>query len=113
MPIALTVAMDPGNIDTAVCDHVKIMGLRDDERLGEIHMELEYGTIVATVWTPSGVTPTAASSFPDSAVISGADYATLATTHMTLDGELTKAAAKRALYEWLKVNYAALAGAIV
>jgi hypothetical protein len=114
MPIRLTTAMNAGDIDPdSTYDHVRIVRQSHDAARLAITLDLEYGTLSGSDWIPGPASPSFGSKHPPSVRIAGDAYMALVTKHMTFDGELTYAAVKRGLYEWLQTNYAALAGTII
>lgn len=113
MPIQLSAALNAGDLATETIDHVRVgnQSHRADKRM--IVLSLEYGTVVEANWVSVDIQPAESSSFPSSVIIAGSDYTTLTTTHASNDGELTYAAVKRGLYEYLQSKYASLAGTII
>ncbi len=112
MPISLTTALNTGDIDSAVYDHVLIAHQSHDAIRKMITLVLEYGTIVDNTWAPGEASPAGGSEFPSSLTLSGAEYLSII-SHASNDGELTYNAVKRGLYEYLQSNYIKLAGSIV
>ena len=97
MPWRLSASLNTGDLDASTYDEVKIINMyhRPNEKL--IVVSLEYGNTIDGVWVP-GHLPAGKEG---SHTIQGQKYNDLITTHMTIDKELTYAAAKRALYEHL------------
>jgi len=74
-----------------------------------IQLDLQYGTTVSGEW----IADLQPANLPITAFIGGDDYNTLVTTAMTNDSELTYAAVKRCLYEWLYDNGFIASGIVV
>lgn len=110
MPWQLTTPVDAGDLDpNGPYAQVKIMKFTHDARIQRIHITLEYGNTVDSEWAP-GRQPY---DKLNSVVISGDDYISFVSTHMSNDDELTYNATKRGLYEWLLANGHIAPGSIV
>ena len=110
MPWQLTTPVNAGDLDPAgTYAQIKIVMQQHLSNQEIISLGFEYGNTVSDVWVP-GVLPIG---LPTSAMISGADYTTLVTTHASIDGELTYVAVKRGLYEYLAANSIIAAGTVV
>ena len=93
MPLNLTTAVDPGDLDNTTYSQVKIISMYHNPITSEINVICEYGNTVSDSWV-RGV------SQPRSYTISGSDYASLL-AEMPDEGETVYLAAARVLYEWL------------
>lgn len=114
MPIQLTTPLNPGAMDPGTLyDHCRIARQTHDDNRLMIILNLDYGTLDGENWVPGQLQPSSDSEYPSSVIIDGEAYTTMITTHQSLDGELTYAAVKRGLYEYLQTNYPALAGSLL
>lgn len=131
MPIQLDTAVDVGDLTTKTMDHAMVWLQRHDGKRSTISLEVEYGTIVADEWNPSGLNPAEESDFPTYGEISDTQYNDIIANSVpdvqTSDPgdavryaqvgavwvERTYYAVKRGIYEWLQAQHTVLAGTIV
>jgi hypothetical protein len=97
MPIALTTAKDPGDMDVTTYGEVKIVTFSLWPNLNMIDITTEYGNTVAGEWVRSNLGMAAQNQFR----VEGSDYAAMVTA-LSLDGdEPIYVGAARVLYQWL------------
>ena len=110
MPWQLTTPVDVGDLDpNGPYQQVKIMTQTHDARRMQVRLEFEYGNTVDGAWV-AGYQPRNKNT---SAIVEGDAYITMVTTHMPDDEELTYAAVKRGLYEYLADNEIIDVGGVV
>ena len=109
MPWQLDIPLDPGDFSNNVYDQVRIVRQTHDSVSQYIALDLQYGTTVDGSWQ-SEMQP--ATKFL-SIHVSGAQYVDLLSSSASGDGELTYAAVKRGLYEWLAANDFIASGVVV
>lgn len=96
MPWTLTTPVSTGDLCASDYAQVRIVKMEHDSVAKRIRLWLEYGNTTDDVWV-KGLTPEGKE---DNILISGSDYTSLV-DHVTEDDELTYAASRRGLYEWL------------
>jgi len=109
MPWLLDTPVSVGALDTSGYTHVDIIDFGYHGRGPYLSVSWEWGRVVDGLWVggfcPLGCTTTVN--------IDNEDYGELVTTHEPGQGELTYAAVKRALYEWLAEHDFIGAGTVV
>lgn len=98
MPISLTTAYDPGDLDVGNYSKMKVVRVRVDIEMRSILLTCEYGEVVATVWTPGKARRM---THVIDNVDGGTQHFDIAMTALTNDGESLHDAVARIAYQWL------------
>jgi hypothetical protein len=107
MPLQLTTPISAGDLDPSAGSYTQVKVVSLLWREGAVTVTVEKGNSDGGVWYP-GLAPVEFTIYDDPAADPEiTDYTDLI-THVSNDGELTYAAVKRGIYEWLiaKGHYA-------